>query len=165
VKCTDSNCSKKSHRHKLCITHYLESSFYTPPILNNKPIRKNNKTNLNLKELGRLEYARQYRALYYQHKKERVKAYSKRDRRKNRQRHNAYARKRQIMKLNRVPVWADLNAIVTFYANCPPGMEVDHIIPLQGKNVSGLHILENLQYLTPEANRKKSNKLILTSSI
>jgi len=28
---------------------------------------------------------------------------------------------------------------------------------LKGKNVSGLHILENLQYLPASLNRKKSN--------
>ena len=56
------------------------------------------------------------------------------------------------------PPWADLEAIKEFYKNCPEGCEVDHIIPLQGKNVCGLHILENLQYLSITENRRKSNK-------
>jgi hypothetical protein len=38
--------------------------------------------------------------------------------------------------------------------------EVDHIIPLQGEIVSGLHVPWNLRVVTKEVNRKKSNKLI-----
>jgi len=56
------------------------------------------------------------------------------------------------------PKWADLEAIKQFYINCPDGMTVDHIIPLRGKNVSGLHVVENLQYLTPLENSRKYNK-------
>ncbi len=66
--------------------------------------------------------------------------------------------KRRASQLKRTPLWADLKAITEFYKNCPKGMHVDHIIPLQGKIVSGFHILENLQYLTPEENSRKSNK-------
>jgi HNH endonuclease. len=49
--------------------------------------------------------------------------------------------------------------IAAIYAACPPGMEVDHIHPLQGKNASGLHVPWNLQYLPRLENRIKSNKL------
>ena len=57
-----------------------------------------------------------------------------------------------------MPKWADRKAIKEFYSNRPEGYEVDHIIPLRGELVSGLHCMENLQYLPCEENRKKSNR-------
>ena len=66
--------------------------------------------------------------------------------------------KYRASKLQRTPAWANFNEIAEFYKNCPQGYHVDHIIPLQGKLVSGLHVLSNLQYLTAEENLRKSNK-------
>ena len=71
---------------------------------------------------------------------------------------NAINAKRRAAKLQRTPAWADLEAIKQFYAECPKGYEVDHIVPLQGVNISGLHVLNNLQYLTKSENCKKNNK-------
>jgi hypothetical protein len=58
------------------------------------------------------------------------------------------------------PKWAELDLIKEFYKNCPEGYHVDHIIPLKGINVSGLHTLNNLQYLPAKDNMKKSNRLL-----
>lgn len=59
---------------------------------------------------------------------------------------------------DRMPRWADKAAILRFYDARPPAYQVDHIIPLNGETVSGLHVLANLQYLTPSENRSKGNK-------
>lgn len=59
-----------------------------------------------------------------------------------------------------IPLWAEKNKIVEFYRNRPEGHHVDHIIPLNGKTVSGLHVLANLQYLSAAENLSKSNKFV-----
>lgn len=59
--------------------------------------------------------------------------------------------------LKQMPKWESIQNIFKFYAECPEGMQVDHIIPLKGKNISGLHTVSNLQYLSPLANAKKYN--------
>ena len=68
----------------------------------------------------------------------------------------ANARYRARMKAQIVP-GEDIKPIQDFYANCPEGYEVDHIIPL---SKGGLHSLSNLQYLTISENRRKSNKIV-----
>lgn len=53
----------------------------------------------------------------------------------------------------------NLSEVQKFYLNCPPGYEVDHIIPKHSGFVCGFDTLLNLQYLPREENRKKSNKI------
>ena len=63
----------------------------------------------------------------------------------------------------RVPLWYDTQKkeIEEFYANCPAGYQVDHIIPLKGKLISGLHVIQNMQYLTDKENLSKGNRVDL----
>ena len=72
---------------------------------------------------------------------------------KNRETYKRYIARRKYQ----TPVGEDIKAIQQFYLNCPAGCEVDHIIPI---SKGGAHSLENLQYLTKEENRRKSNKII-----
>lgn len=70
-----------------------------------------------------------------------------------------YARKRHAC-----PAWADHAAIAEVYEKCRQmnesgsvRYEVDHIIPILGKNVCGLHVEHNLQILPADKNKRKSN--------
>ena len=64
---------------------------------------------------------------------------------------------RRVILVNRRVGDIKIYEIQEFYRNCPEGYHVDHEIPLMGSNVCGLHVLDNLQYLTAEENMKKGN--------
>lgn len=69
---------------------------------------------------------------------------------------------RRAYKLKRTPKWLTVEQkanIKEIYRNCAIGYEVDHIIPLRGKEVSGLHVPWNLQYLPAKENAIKGNKV------
>lgn len=72
----------------------------------------------------------------------------------------AYAAKHRAKSLGALPSWADLTGIELLYAEAAAkGMHVDHIYPLRGKAVCGLHVLENLCLLTPLENLRKGNRV------
>lgn len=81
---------------------------------------------------------------------------------------NALKAKRKAAKLQRTPKWLTslhLEHIEMFYASAAAltkefgiSMQVDHIVPLQGKNVSGLHVPWNLQVITAQENAYKGNR-------
>lgn len=71
--------------------------------------------------------------------------------------HRSIQAKYRASKIRATPLWADLNKIKCFYDQCPAGYQVDHIIPLQGKYICGLHVENNLQYLLKKDNILKSN--------
>jgi 5-methylcytosine-specific restriction endonuclease McrA len=77
----------------------------------------------------------------------------------------ARSAKRRAAKMQRAVPWADPAAIAAIYREAAEitrrtGIphEVDHVIPLLGRRVSGLHIETNLQILTKRENARKSNK-------
>lgn len=83
---------------------------------------------------------------------------------------NAHTAKYRAAKLQRTPVWLTsehLNTIQKWYVRSNlikiftgENWHVDHQVPLQGTNVSGLHVPWNLQLLPMEENSSKRNKHI-----
>lgn len=72
---------------------------------------------------------------------------------------------RRHVQRERVPPWADTAAIRSVYAEAARRTKetgiahhVDHIIPLRGELVCGLHVPANLQILTAAENSRKQNK-------
>jgi hypothetical protein len=79
----------------------------------------------------------------------------------------AKVRRYQAAKIQRTPAWAEHEKIGDFFAQAQAAREffggewhVDHMYPLQGKWVSGLHVHENLQVLPGLENRKKSARRV-----
>jgi hypothetical protein len=70
-----------------------------------------------------------------------------------------YTSLRRSRELQACPSWANLDKIKNIYLNKPNiDTQIDHIIPLKNRWVCGLHVDNNLQYLSAEDNRRKSNK-------
>jgi hypothetical protein len=73
----------------------------------------------------------------------------------------ALAAKARATALGAMPAWADLKAIEAVYAEAAGlGLVVDHVIPLGGKQVCGLHVEGNLRLLTKLDNLRKGNRYI-----
>lgn len=87
----------------------------------------------------------------------------------HRGKHNAKIAKRKAAQSQRTPHWLSKNQlkiieqfyidanIISYLSGIP--QEVDHIVPLQGREVSGLHVPWNLQILSKYENSSKSNRL------
>lgn len=77
----------------------------------------------------------------------------------------AYVNNRRARKLQATPLWANTFFIEEIYHLATLrtklsgfAWEVDHIVPLQGKRVCGLHVENNLQVIPASKNRSKGNK-------
>lgn len=93
--------------------------------------------------------------------------------RNNKDRSLAHSRKRKAAKRRAVPLWfGELDELVQFEAYQLAAMRekvtgkpwhVDHMLPIAGKTVSGLHVWNNLQVIPGRLNLAKHNRLILVT--
>lgn len=132
--CTIPGCNKPIQSNSMCAMHDRRNKRHGDPLFVNPKCNRDG------------NYIKRARANTAQWKKD------------NKESYNAYLASRKKRVKLATPKWADLKAIREFYFNCPEGYHVDHIIPLNGRIVSGLHTIANLQYLSATDNLKKSNK-------
>jgi hypothetical protein len=111
-----------------------------------------------------VEYSRNRSKKYSQNNKDKTNSLKKRWKQSNKNKVNAINGKRRASKLQRTPTWIDQSEITMWYevaevlSRSGVKFHVDHVVPLQGKNVSGLHVSENMQVLPAYINISKNNQ-------
>ena len=99
-----------------------------------------------------------YRQVNPEKHREHCKKHYENNKAAHRQREMAY----QIKRRQQTPSWlskAHVAEMEGLYMFCQlfSGYQVDHIVPIRGETVSGLHVPWNLQVLTRSKNAQKSN--------
>lgn len=113
--------------------------------------------------LANLEQYREADRQRYERDTDKRKACVKETQRRNPGKYRAIRAKNRAQKLQATPAWLTEEhkaQIEQLYANRPEGCHVDHIIPLQGKSVCGLHVLWNLRFLPARENIRKGNRFV-----
>ncbi len=110
------------------------------------------------------------RRAYYENNKDSNREHGRKWCSENPERVAYHSGLRRALERSAAPAWlsdADLDEIQRIYAERNrmtklTGVQhhVDHIVPLKGKNVCGLHVPWNLQVLSASENIRKKNKLI-----
>lgn len=83
----------------------------------------------------------------------------------NKKKWAAYSAKRRAQKSQATPSWADVKRVQSYYdvaaffneVNGYVKYHVDHIVPLRGKKVCGLHVHTNLRIIFAAENLSKKN--------
>lgn len=115
---------------------------------------------INIYYRDNLEHCKKIKAIWQQKNKEKISKKAALYKKENPGKIRANKAKYRAAKLLRTPKWLTkkhFDEMRKIYDFCPSGQVVDHIVPLRGVNVSGLHVPWNLQYLTNSENCSKKN--------
>lgn len=154
----NSRNSYQRHKEKICANnrqYHLDN--LEEKRADDRRYREGNKINI------RASYKKYYNK-YIDKNRKRAKQWTK----DNPEKDSARSAQRRAKKLNATPEWLiefDLDYIKHIYIQAKElenidGVKrhVDHILPLQGKDIRGLHVPWNLQILTAEENCRKGNR-------
>jgi len=179
--CSEEGCDKKYYAKSFCRNHYYRKfrasrakgrTVFFPEKCQLEGCDEKHRS----KGLCEKHYSKEYEAMRYHRDLEKRRPYFQEWQKANPDKCSGYHKKhynkdvtatrralkvktanRRAAKLLRTPLWVNSDVIRQFYNACPDGYEVDHVVPLQGETVSGLHVIDNLQYLSEFDNRSKGN--------
>ena len=157
-ECLDATARRGDGACALCHIKAYRSKYYAENkeklTLDNKAYREKNRESLIAK-------AKAYRDATRSAATERTRVWRRLNRERTRELNNSRASRAR----EATPAWADKDAIRAIYRQCGEfraagiDCEVDHIFPLKGKTVSGLHCEFNLRIITAYENNRKGNQI------
>lgn len=170
-----SMCMKRTnHKTGVCFKYgdIREDGYVFVDFRKTRPVKKDGYFQENWlhpdKFCSRTQYSNKKKKEWRELRPEYCKQYSKWHLRTKPHQYAAKTAKRRAAKLLRTPKWLtadDLFIIEEAYHLAKLRTEVigiswhvDHILPLQGKKVSGLHVPNNIQVIPAKQNLQKSNK-------
>ena len=111
-------------------------------------------------------YIKPYQTAWVERNKDRRAAHCAKYQKTNKAVVNTNTARRRAARILRTPAWADQTAIKAYFDVCSFFNEingyvkyhVDHVIPLAGKKVCGLHVHQNLRVILASENYLKNNK-------
>ena len=146
--CSIDGCTREFSCRGFCSMHYVRFKIHGDPNKSLIPQEKGPLNGLCIEpDCGKKHHSRKYCSNHLKQK------YPEENR--------AHCAKRRAMKLRQTPPWVNNEELKAKYRDVPKGYHIDHIIPLKGLHVRGLHVPENLRAIPGLENETKGNRIDL----